>query len=204
MGQQNGTPQNAPKYTKSYAAVATGMPARELMDIPEPAPVHRHTLSVLVEDIEGIISRVAGMFSRRGYNLVSIVSAKTDTEGINRITIVVDANDVVIEQVTKQLNKLVPVLKVVELDPATSVRRALMLVKVSANSSNRAHVIEAANIFRAHVVDVAPESVVIEATGTTAKLLALLEVLEPFGIRELVRSGHVALARGPKIMAPNK
>lgn len=166
--------------------------------------ITRHTLSVLVQDVEGIISRVTGMFSRRGYNLISLVSAKTEVEGINRLTIVVDANDIVTEQVTKQLNKLIHVLKVVELDKETTISRAIMLVKVSANNDNRAQVVGAVDIFRARVVDVAPESVVIEATGTPGKLRALLDVLEPFGIRELIQSGRVALGRGPKSMAPTK
>lgn len=164
----------------------------------------RHTLSVLVEDIEGITSRVAALFTRRGYNLVSIVSAKTETPGINRFTIVVDADDVVTEQVTKQLNKIIPVLKVVELEHDTSVARAIMLVKVAANNENRAQLVSAVDIFRARIIDVAPESVIVEATGTPKKLKALLDVLEPFGIRELIQSGHVALGRGPKAMAPTK
>ena len=166
--------------------------------------ITRHTLSVLVQDIEGIMSRVTGMFTRRGYNLISVVSARTETEGINRITIVLDANEIVVEQVIKQLNKLIPVLKVIELDDDTSIARAIMLVKVSADNANRPQVVDAVNIFRARVVDVAKESVVVEATGTPGKLRALLDVLEPFGIRELVQSGDVALARGPRAMTPNK
>lgn len=172
--------------------------------MPAPHEVTRHTLSVLVEDVEGITSRVAGMFTRRGYNLVGIVSAKTETPGISRFTIVVDANEVVTEQVTKQLNKLIPVIKVVELDDETSVARGIMLVKVAADNTNRPQVVDAVNIFRARVVDVAQESVIVEATGSPGKLRALLDVLEPFGIRELIQSGHVALSRGPKAMAPSK
>ncbi|WP_293770821.1 acetolactate synthase small subunit [uncultured Corynebacterium sp.] len=166
--------------------------------------ITRHTLSVLVQDVEGIISRVTGMFSRRGYNLVSLVSAATETEGINRLTIVVDANDIVTEQVTKQLNKLIHVLKVVELEEETTIARSIMLVKVTADNINRPQVVDAVNIFRARIVDVAQESVVVEATGSPGKLRALLDVLEPFGIRELVQSGAVALGRGPKAMAPAK
>ena len=165
--------------------------------------VTRHTLLVLVQDIEGIASRVTGMFTRRGYSLVSLVSARTEVEGINRLTIVVDACDVIIEQVTKQLNKIVPVLKVVELEEEASIVRAIMLVKVNADNTNRPQVVDAVNIFRARIVDVAQESVVIEATGTPGKLRALLDVLEPFGIRELAQSGHVALGRGPKTLAPS-
>ena len=166
--------------------------------------ITRHILSVRVQDIEGIISRVTGMFTRRGYNLISLVSARTETEGINRLTIVVDASEVIIEQVTKQLNKIVPVLKVVELEEENTIARSIMLVKVAADNSNRPQVVDAVNIFRARIVDVSPESVVAEATGTPGKLQALLDVLEPFGIRELVQSGNVALGRGPKAMAPTK
>lgn len=166
--------------------------------------IARNILSVLVQDIDGIISRVSGMFTRRGFNLVSLVSAKTDTEGINRITIVVDADELRIEQITKQLNKIIPVLKVVRLDDETTIARALMLVKVAADANTRPQIVDAANIFRARVVDVAQESVVIEATGTPGKLRALLDVLEPFGIRELIQSGQIALNRGPKTMAPSR
>ena len=116
----------------------------------------------------------------------------------------VDASEVVIEQVTKQLNKIIPVIKVVELDEETSVARGIMLVKVTADNTNRPQVVDAVNIFRARVVDVAQESVIVEATGSPGKLRALLDVLEPFGIRELIQSGHVALSRGPKAMAPSK
>ena len=149
-----------------------------------PSDVSQHTLSVLVEDVEGILSRVTGMFSRRGYSIISLVSAQTENPGINRLTIVVDASERIMEQVTKQLNKIVPVIKVVE------------------NNANRPQVVDAVNIFRARVVDVAQESVVVEATGTPGKLAALLDVLEPFGVLELVQSGDVALGRGPKAMAP--
>lgn len=169
-----------------------------------PTDITRHILSVLVQDVDGIISRVSGMFTRRSFNLVSLVSAKTETNGINRITVVVDADELNIEQITKQLNKLIPVLKVVRLDEETTIARAIMLVKVSADSNNRPQIVDAANIFRARVVDVAPESVVIEATGTPGKLRALLDVMEPFGIRELIQSGQIALNRGPKTMAPAK
>lgn len=167
-----------------------------------PSDVSRHTLSVLVEDVEGIISRVTGMFSRRGYSLISLVSAQTETPEINRLTIVVDASEIIMEQVTKQLNKIIPVIKVVELDTDSTVARAIMLVKVAANNANRPQVVDAVNIFRARVVDVAQESVVVEATGTPGKLAALLDVLEPFGVLALVQSGDVALGRGPKAMAP--
>lgn len=164
--------------------------------------VERHILSVLVQDVDGILSRIAGMFTRRGFSIISMVTGRTVDRFINRITIVVDANERDIEQITKQLNKLIPVLKVVRLDNASTVARALMMVKVNADANTRPQVVDAANIFRARVVDVAPDSVVIEATGTKGKLNALLEVLEPFGIRELISSGHIAMSRGAKTMLP--
>ncbi|MCS4534826.1 acetolactate synthase small subunit [Corynebacterium sp. HS2168-gen11] len=165
--------------------------------------ISRHVLSVLVVDADSILSRVAGMFTRRSFTLVSVVSATTETKGINRLTISVDADEVAIEQIIKQLNKLVPVLKVVRFDQETMISRVMMLVKVSADATNRPQVVDAANIFRARIVDVAPESVVIEATGPEAKLRALLDILEPFGIREVMTSGQIALGRGPKTMLPN-
>lgn len=166
--------------------------------------ITRHILSVQVQDVDGIISRVTAMFTRRGYSLVSLVSAKTETPGMQRLTVVVDADDYSIEQITKQLNKIIPVIKVVRLDDSNTIARAIMLVKVNTTNVNRPQVVDAANIFRARIVDVAPDSVVIEATGAPDKLRALLDVLETFGIRELVRSGLVALNRGPKTMAPSR
>ena len=161
-----------------------------------------HTLSVLVEDKPGVLARVASLFSRRGFNIESLAVGPTETVGLSRMTIVVNVQDFPLEQVTKQLNKIVPVIKVVELEADSTVARALMLVKVAANNANRPQVVDAVNIFRARVVDVAQESVVVEATGTPGKLAARLDVLEPFGVLELVQSGDVALGRGPKAMAP--
>lgn len=159
-----------------------------------------HTLSVLTLDEPGILVRIAGMFTRRGFSIQSITSGETETEGVNRITVVVETETLPIEQITKQLNKLVPVLKVVRQPPETLVSRGLLMVKVSCDNTNRPQVVDAANLFRARVVDVSQESVIIEATGEHSKLVALLEVLEPFGIRELIQSGTVAMARGPKPM----
>ncbi|HJD48695.1 MAG TPA: acetolactate synthase small subunit [Candidatus Corynebacterium intestinavium] len=163
-----------------------------------------HTLSVLTQDEDGIISRISGMFTRRAFNIVSISSGRTETDGVNRITLVVEGEEVVVEQITKQLNKLVPVLKVARQDPETTVQRGLLLVKVAAGNSNRTQVVEAAKLFRAHVVDVSPDSLIIEATGTPSKLQALLDVLEPFGIRELIESSVTAMSRGPRSMAPSR
>ena len=160
----------------------------------------RHTLSVLVEDKPGVLARVASLFSRRGFNIESLAVGPTEHSTVSRMTIVVAVEDSPLEQVTKQLNKLVNVLKIVELDPASSVQRELLLVKVRADLTSRSHVLETAQLFRAKVVDVASDAVTIEATGTTDKLAALIRVLEPFGIRELVQSGMVAVARGSRSM----
>jgi acetolactate synthase-1/3 small subunit len=160
----------------------------------------RHTLSVLVEDQPGVLARIAGLFSRRGFNIESLAVGPTETPKVSRITLVVAVEGLPLEQVTKQLNKLVNVLKIVELEPATSVQREFMLVKVRADASTRSHVLETVQLFRANVVDVAPEAVTIEVTGSREKLDALLRVLEPFGVRELVKSGSVALGRGSKAM----
>ena len=170
----------------------------------QPEQITRHTLSVLVDDVDGIITRVTAVFTRRGYNLVSLVSAKTAKEGINRLTVGVDATPHAVEQITKQLYKLIQVHKVLELDDATSVGRQLLLVKVNADNLTRPQVVDAANLFRARVIDVAVDSVIIEATGNSAKLKAFLEVMDSFGIRELARSGSVALSRGSKTMAKSE
>ena len=157
-----------------------------------------HTLSVLVENKPGVLARVSGLFSRRGFNIESLAVGPTEHPDVSRMTIVVVVDQLPLEQVTKQLNKLVNVIKIVELDPAQSVQRELLLVKVSADLPVRSAVLETAQLFRARVVDVSPESVTIEATGTVDKLDALVRMLEPFGVRELVQSGMVAVGRGPR------
>ncbi|RPF20285.1 acetolactate synthase small subunit [Myceligenerans xiligouense] len=158
----------------------------------------RHTLSVLVENEPGVLTRVAGLFARRAFNIHSLAVGPTEHEEISRITVVVDVEDHPLEQVTKQLNKLVQVIKIVELDPSSSVQRELLLVKVRADAAARSGVLEVVELFRAHVVDVTPDAVVIEATGTDAKLNALLAALDPFGVREIVKSGTLAIGRGPR------
>ena len=159
-----------------------------------------HTLSVLVEDKPGVLARVAGLFSRRGFNITSLAVGPTEHPNVSRMTIVVSVEGLPLEQVTKQLNKLINVLKIVELDPGASVQRELVLIKVKADLSTRSHVLETVQLFRAKVVDVASDAVTVEATGTKDKLDALIRVLEPFGIRELVQSGMVAMGRGPRSM----
>lgn len=150
-----------------------------------------------MENSPGVLARVASLFSRRGFNIESLAVGPTEHEEISRMTIVVNVEDNPLEQVTKQLNKLINVLKIVELD-SSSIQRELLLVKVSTDSSNRAEVLELVSLFRAKVVDVVADAVVVEATGTTDKIEALLAVLEPFGIKELVQSGLVAISRGSK------
>ena len=161
----------------------------------------RHTLSVLVEDKPGVLTRVAGLFARRAFNIHSLAVGPTELSGISRITVVVDADGELLEQVTKQLNKLVNVIKIVELTPESSVQRDHIMVKVRADAATRLQVTQAADLFRATIVDVSTESVVIESTGSRDKIHALLDVLEPFGIREIVRAVTVALGRGPKSMS---
>ena len=158
----------------------------------------RHTLSVLVEDKPGVLARVAALFSRRGFNIESLAVGPTEHPSVSRMTIVVNVDLLPLEQVTKQLNKLVEVIKIVELDPAVSVQRELLLVKVAADRASRSHILETVQLFRAKVVDVAPDAVTIEATGNADKLEALLRVLEPYGIRELVQSGLLGVSRGSR------
>jgi acetolactate synthase-1/3 small subunit len=160
--------------------------------------MNRHTLSVLVENKPGVLARVAGLFSRRGFNIESLAVGPTEVAEVSRMTIVVAVDELPLEQVTKQLNKLINVIKIVELEPAVSVQRELLLVKVRADATVRSQVLETVQLFRAKVVDVAPEALTIEATGTTDKLTALLRMLEPYGIREMVKSGMVAVGRGPR------
>jgi acetolactate synthase-1/3 small subunit len=156
----------------------------------------RHTLSVLVENKPGVLVRIAGLFSRRGFNIDSLAVGPTEHQEISRMTIVVNCDEHPLEQVTKQLNKLVNVLKIVELEQGFAVQRELMLIKVRADTESRSKVLETVQLFRAKVVDVALDAVTVEATGNREKLDALIRVLEPFGIKELVQSGMVAVGRG--------
>jgi acetolactate synthase I/III small subunit len=161
----------------------------------------RHTLSVLVENKPGVLTRVAALFARRAFNIHSLAVGPTEHESVSRMTVVVDVDAFPLEQVTKQLNKLVNVLKIVELEAPASVQRELLLVKVRADDVTRTAVLQVVELFRAHVVDVSPESVTIEATGGPDKIAALLSVLEPYGVREIVQSGMVAIGRGGRSMS---
>ncbi len=158
-----------------------------------------HTLSILVENKPGVLTRVAALFARRDFNIKSLTVGETERADISRMTIIVDAqNNAPLEQVTKQLNKLVNVLKVVEMPAADCVERRLLLLKVTANDTTRTAVLQIVELFRAHVVHVDMGFVVIESVGTLAKLEALLASLEPYGVREVVQSGAVAIGRGPR------
>ena len=161
----------------------------------------RHTLSVLVENKPGVLTRVAGLFARRDFNIESLAVGPTEHEDVSRITLVVTVEDHPLEQVTKQLNKLINVLKIVELDPAASVQRELLLAKVRCDQETRAEVMATVQLFRAKIVDVAVDAVTVEATGDREKIEALLRVLEPFGVKELVQSGMVAIGRGSRSIA---
>ena len=160
----------------------------------------KHTLSVLVENKPGVLARIAALFSRRGFNIDSLAVGETEYPDVSRMTVVVDVEDLPLEQVTKQLNKLVEVLKVVELEPTSAVQRQVMLIKVRADAATRSQVIDVVSLFRGKAVDVSATTITIEATGSTDKLAALLEMLAPHGIVELVQSGQVALGRGTKIL----
>lgn len=158
----------------------------------------KHTLAILVENKSGVLSRVASLFSRRGYNIESLAVGVTEDPKTSRMTIVVDGDDHVLEQVTKQLNKLVDVIKVSDIGGDEAVERELALIKVTADVSARTEIIQIADIFRARIVDVAPKSITIEVTGDEAKIQAIEKLLRQFGIKEMVRTGKIALVRGPK------
>jgi len=161
----------------------------------------KHTIAVLVENKFGVLSRVAGLFSARGYNIESLSVGETLDPSVSRMTLVVTGDEFVIEQVTKQLHKLIDVIKVSDLTDDDHVERELMLIRVNAEPQHREEILRTADIFRAKVVDVTPVSFTLEATGDEQKLEALVELLRPMGIQELVRTGKVAIARGPKTRA---
>ncbi len=158
----------------------------------------KHTIAVLVENRFGVLSRVAGLFSARGYNIVSLSVGETLDPTVSRMTLVVRGDEFVIEQVIKQLHKLIDVIKVTDLTEENHVEREMILVKVNAEPASRAEILRIADIFRAKVVDVTPTTYTLEATGDESKVTAIVELVRPFGIQELVRTGKVAIARGVK------
>ncbi|ACK69899.1 acetolactate synthase, small subunit [Gloeothece citriformis PCC 7424] len=155
----------------------------------------KHTLSVLVQDEAGVLTRIAGLFARRGFNIESLAVGPAEQLGISRITMVVSGDDGIIEQITKQLYKLINVLKVQDITQIPCVERELMLIKVSASAINRAEVIELAQVFRARVVDISEETLTLEVVGDPGKMVAIVQMLNKFGIKEIARTGKVALVR---------
>ena len=158
----------------------------------------KHTISVLVENKFGVLARVSGMFSARGYNIDSLCVGTTEDPTISRMTVVVAGDDSVLEQIVKQLNKLVETIKVIDLTQEDYVERELVMVKINASSKERSEVVEIASIFRAKVVDVAASAMTVEATGSSGKIEAFIDMMRPFGIQELVRTGRIAIARSRK------
>ena len=158
----------------------------------------KYVLSVLVENHSGVLSRISGLFSRRGYNIDSLSVGVTEDPKVSRMTIVTASDEYTLEQIKKQLNKLVDVIKILELKEETSIYRELAMIKIKATKESRAEIIEIANIFRAHIVDVASDSLIIEATGDQGKISALTSMVEPYGIKEIIRTGLTALQRGDK------
>lgn len=163
----------------------------------------KHTLSVLVENHAGVLSRVAGLFSRRGFNIDSLAVGVTENPEISRMTIVVDGDEYTVEQVSKQLNKLIDVIKIKQLEKSDSVSRELALIKVNATTATRSEIIQIVEIFRANIVDVSKNTLTIEASGGTDKVAALEDMLRQFGIKEIVRTGMIAIERGNKNMKIN-
>lgn len=158
--------------------------------------MNRHVLSILVENQAGVLSRITGLFSRRGYNISSLSVDRTEREEVSRITVVVYCDDMVIEQIVKQVDKLIDVIRVVELNPERAVFRELALIKVEAKGDLRAEIISIVNIFRANIIDVGSETLTIEITGEQSKIEAFTALMEPFGIKEIVRTGLTGLCRG--------
>jgi len=158
----------------------------------------QHTISVLVENEFGVLSRVAGLFSGRGFNIDSVTVAPTNEEGMSRMTIVTRGDEQILEQINKQLNKLIDVIKVIDFTDGSGVERELALVKVTAEDESRAEVLRIVDIFRAKIIDVTPKSYTIESTGNPVKIDAILDLLRPLGLKELVRTGAVAIGRGAK------
>ena len=158
----------------------------------------QHTISVLVENEFGVLSRVASLFSGRGFNIDSVTVAPTNEEGMSRMTIVTRGDEQILEQITKQLNKLIDIIKVIDFTDGSGIEREMALIKVTAEDESRAEVLRIVDIFRAKIIDVTPKSYTIEATGNPVKIDAILDLLRPLGLKELVRTGAVAIGRGAK------
>ncbi|MGK7928538.1 MAG: acetolactate synthase small subunit [Spirulina sp.] len=155
----------------------------------------KHTISVLVEDEAGVLARIAGLFARRGFNIESLAVGPAEKVGVSRITMVVSGDDRIIEQIVKQLYKLISVLKVQDVTQVPCVERELMLIKINATASNRAEAIEIVQVFRARIVDISEDTLTIEVVGDPGKMVAIVQMLNKFGIREIARTGKIALTR---------
>ncbi|MEM1367189.1 MAG: acetolactate synthase small subunit [Cyanobacteria bacterium P01_H01_bin.15] len=155
----------------------------------------KHTLSVLVEDEAGVLTRIAGLFARRGYNIESLAVGPAEQDGVSRITMVVPGDDQTIEQLTKQLNKLIHVLDIIDVTHRPCVERELMLIKVNANAGNRAEAIQVAQVFRARIVDISEDTITVEVVGDPGKMVAFINMLQKFGVNEVARTGKIALTR---------
>lgn len=161
----------------------------------------KHTISVLVENHPGVLSKVSGLFSRRGFNIDSLAVGVTENPDISRMTIVVDGDDYTVEQVSKQLNKLVDIIKLKQLVPSESIDREFVMMKVNANNSTRAEIMQIVEIFRGNIVDISKSTLTVEISGNVNKIEALEEMLRQFGIREIVRTGTISIERGEKIIS---
>ncbi len=160
----------------------------------------KHTIAVIVENKPGVLTRISGLFSRRGFNIDSLSVGATDNPAYSRMTIAVEGDDVVLEQVVKQLSKLINVIRVSRLDPEESVERELAIIKVSANKDTRSEIMQIVSVFRARIIDVSPRSLIIEVTGDEKKVDALQQMLRQFGIKEMARTGKVSMVRGSKVV----
>jgi acetolactate synthase-1/3 small subunit len=164
----------------------------------------KHTIAVLVENHFGVLARVAGLFSARGFNIDSLAVGETQDPEISRMTVIANGDDRIVDQIMKQLNKLVDVICVEDLTASDAIERELVLIKLGANATNRNDIMHVVNTFRAKIVDVSPESMTIEVTGSEGKIDAMLELLRPFDLREVVRTGQIAMARKNVLKAPSK
>jgi acetolactate synthase-1/3 small subunit len=162
----------------------------------------KHTIALIVENKPGVLVRIAGLFSRRGFNIDSLTVGTTDKPDRARMTITVDGDEVVLEQVTKQLNKLINVIRVSELAPQESVERELAIIKVAAKKEDRSEIMQIVSVFRAKIIDVSPRSMIVEVTGSEDKVEAMVRLLRQFGIKEMARTGKVSMVRGSRIVGP--
>ena len=162
----------------------------------------KHTIALIVENKPGVLVRIAGLFSRRGFNIDSLTVGTTDKPDRARMTITVDGDEVVLEQVTKQLNKLINVIRVSELAPQESVERELAIIKVAAKKEDRSEIMQIVSVFRAKIIDVSPRSMIVEVTGSEDKVEAMVRLLRQFGIKEMARTGKVSMIRGTRVVGP--